>query len=500
MKKQKLYSNAFIGDFLIAVRTDNLDNVKMCLNTNGYHVRQINEDLIFKVVPYASFDIIKYLIENGAEINDEEDYSRDSILTESAHYGNLNVVKYLIENGADKNYLKELMYIQAVNKAFHFERLNIVKYLIENGLDYNFINIVEKKELLTVLENNIENESSINKIQKYLHELYLKGNYNNAIISHKEVDLNITEIVNNDNSVYVPEGQLAFSQKESKKNILGTWNISECVGISFYNPNLGTVALVHFNWFNNGKKELLSIARELINYDDVLEINIATNPSYEYSHLFRRIKQVEDIFYYKKIKNIYYSSSLVINSENGEILKNVTNDDESIKYLFSIETKEEFCKWLIWKNDWKYNIEKEPVICFNGKKDIVNKENISKIYSEIDLSEPKNKGLITEAINYYNKIEKEGAKFLLEINENKIKWQLINSLENATDEIEEMQKYKNHIIPEKLLVKNNEILNNKFNKYSKFTENDNILKLLDDLTFVIPEKADDSLKYFKIST
>lgn len=442
MKNKKYIITSLYNDFIRAVKTDNLDNVKIFLNSYSYYASQINSDLLFQAVRYANFDIIKYLIEKGAEIHDEEEYSRDSILTEAAHYGNLNVVKYLIENGAGKNYLKELMYVQAINKAFNFERLNIIKYLIENGLDYNFINIVGKKELLTVLENNIKNESSINKIEKYLHELYLKGNYNNAIISNKEIDLNITEIVNNDNSVYVPEGQLAFSQTGSQKNILGTWNISNCVGISFYNPNNEAIALVHFNAYNNGEKELSIIKKELTNNDDdLLEINIVTKPNYEYSHLFRRMKQVEDIFYNKKIKNIYYSSSLVINSENGEIIKNVTNNDESIKYLFSIDKKEDLYKWFIWKENWKNNIKKEPVICFNGKKNIVNKENNLKIYSAIDLSDPKNKQLIQEVNNWYVKIEKERETVLLKINENKIKWQSINSLDNETNEIENAVDY-----------------------------------------------------------
>ena len=46
---------------------------------------------------------VKYLVENGADVNTRDNYVYYTVLHEAAGYGHLSEVKYLVENGADVN-------------------------------------------------------------------------------------------------------------------------------------------------------------------------------------------------------------------------------------------------------------------------------------------------------------------------------------------------------------------------------------------------------------
>jgi len=76
--------------------------------------------------------VVKYLVENGADIHADEDYA----LRWSALNGHLEVVKYLVEIGADI-YARD-------NYALKYSAINghldIVKYLVENGADIHVDN------------------------------------------------------------------------------------------------------------------------------------------------------------------------------------------------------------------------------------------------------------------------------------------------------------------------------------------------------------------------
>ena len=81
---------------------------------------------------YASMngqlELVKYLIkEQGANIILDE----NKALRTASCYGHLEIVKYLIENGADVHSFND----QALRYASGYGHLEIVKYLIENGAD-----------------------------------------------------------------------------------------------------------------------------------------------------------------------------------------------------------------------------------------------------------------------------------------------------------------------------------------------------------------------------
>lgn len=61
-------------------------------------------------------------------------------LIKAAYEGNLNIVKDLIENGADINYIDEYCGT-ALHGAANNRNLEMVKYLIEKGADLNLVGL-----------------------------------------------------------------------------------------------------------------------------------------------------------------------------------------------------------------------------------------------------------------------------------------------------------------------------------------------------------------------
>jgi len=72
---------------------------------------------------------VKYLVENGADINVENTTS----LQYASEQGHLDIVKYLIEKEADIHAAGNLSLLLAADQG----HLDIMKYLIENGADIN---------------------------------------------------------------------------------------------------------------------------------------------------------------------------------------------------------------------------------------------------------------------------------------------------------------------------------------------------------------------------
>jgi len=85
---------------------------------------------------YASthgyYDIAKLLLENGADVNEYMEYGYSALYFASLH-GNLEIVKLLIDFGAEINSSED----SALAEACYQGHFDVVKLLIENGADIN---------------------------------------------------------------------------------------------------------------------------------------------------------------------------------------------------------------------------------------------------------------------------------------------------------------------------------------------------------------------------
>lgn len=94
-----------------------------------------NDALLWSIKNYYP-DYIKKAIERGANINLKENTYNWTALMEASYYGNLNLVKFLVENGANVN-IKNQHGHTAICRASLTNKIEVVKYLKENGAKKN---------------------------------------------------------------------------------------------------------------------------------------------------------------------------------------------------------------------------------------------------------------------------------------------------------------------------------------------------------------------------
>lgn len=90
-----------------AIENKDLKSVKECFN-QGVDVNFIDyarnrHTPLMWASQYGNNDIVKYLIEQGTEVNKTQNFNRDYPLVLATKQGNIDIVKTLIANGADLN-------------------------------------------------------------------------------------------------------------------------------------------------------------------------------------------------------------------------------------------------------------------------------------------------------------------------------------------------------------------------------------------------------------
>ena len=144
-----------------AVKNNDLDTIKHLLN-DGFQTDSIDTITSMTVLQYAcvygKFDIVKYLIETGADTNILSTHNLHSL-----HYANWNsnleILKYLIENGADTKLLSKcdkcifeqtldhkdidtLLYLFDLNILSDLETIGVIKYAIETNISISTIKLI----------------------------------------------------------------------------------------------------------------------------------------------------------------------------------------------------------------------------------------------------------------------------------------------------------------------------------------------------------------------
>ena len=167
---------------------------------NKYELSDISDpsaDIIVKASNCDNLAVVKYLVENGADI-----YNKDYALQEACSNGHLEVVKYLVEQNTKKSKRCEGFSLVSAAKNNH---LDVVKYLLEKGVDIHTDN------------NDALRKASKNNHLEMVKYLVEKGAYihpnNGALESaskngHLEV---VKYLAENGANIYTNFGALAYA-------------------------------------------------------------------------------------------------------------------------------------------------------------------------------------------------------------------------------------------------------------------------------------------------
>jgi len=143
---QKIHKNRATPLF-IAVLKKNLKIVKFLVE-NGADINKktvSGNTILMVAIAFRDLEIVKFLLEKGADIS-EKSNNRNTPLHLAAKWGNFGIVKFLVEKGADINVVNK-----AGNTPLHIAakwgNIEIVQFLIDKGANINTVNKNSKTPL-----------------------------------------------------------------------------------------------------------------------------------------------------------------------------------------------------------------------------------------------------------------------------------------------------------------------------------------------------------------
>ena len=89
------------------------------------------ETALMKALEYGYFEIVKYLVKHGADVNARDNTNKTALMYASK-WGQLEMVKCLVEHGADIN-TKDIDDKTALKYAFENHFSEIVRYLAKKS-------------------------------------------------------------------------------------------------------------------------------------------------------------------------------------------------------------------------------------------------------------------------------------------------------------------------------------------------------------------------------
>ena len=158
--KSKIPDLLLYGKNKARLSKDQLEQVRREHYQNSYVTELVNlsdkdgDFPLFIAVKNGYGEIVKYLVDHGADVN-KEDKSKKTPLLVAAKKGHKEIIEYLVDHGVnvnkeDKNGNTPLIY--AIDRG----HIDIAKYLIEKGSNIDINKSLQKKRTSKVIKRLIE--------------------------------------------------------------------------------------------------------------------------------------------------------------------------------------------------------------------------------------------------------------------------------------------------------------------------------------------------------
>ena len=124
-----------IKEIRMAIQEKRVDDFKRMASENSDTLEVVTffGTFLHDAAIFGSYEIAKYLVDNGIDVNKKAGYRNSTALTSAAYRGYLDIVKLLYENGCK-------LYVDTFDEnplfaAICERHLDVVKYLVEKGID-----------------------------------------------------------------------------------------------------------------------------------------------------------------------------------------------------------------------------------------------------------------------------------------------------------------------------------------------------------------------------
>lgn len=219
--KKKVFSRLVQDSTILheAVNKDNIEMVKLLVE-NGVDVNKENEysyTPLHLAVEKNNIEIVRFLVENKANVNSENEYS-STPLHLAVSKNNIEMVRLLVENGADVNKENENSNTP-LHLAVDKDNIEMVRFLVENKADINKQNKYKDTPLLRAVYRDNKNmiKNGI-EIVKFLLEsganIHKKDKYNKTALQWSK-NPHITELLTEyDNTIEIETEPSDISYEE----------------------------------------------------------------------------------------------------------------------------------------------------------------------------------------------------------------------------------------------------------------------------------------------
>ena len=134
-----------------AVSSDRLEIIKYLVE-KGANINGMRTDgctVLHSAITKGTLEIVKYLVEKGADVNGKIT-DGSTVLHSAVTKHRLEIVKYLVEKGADVD-SEDTKDITVLHAAVNTDDPEIIKYCVEQVADITFRNKVDSHTLATII-------------------------------------------------------------------------------------------------------------------------------------------------------------------------------------------------------------------------------------------------------------------------------------------------------------------------------------------------------------